>query len=63
MHPGWTFIMIFSTAMLAISFYEGPKLLRKIDSKSTRIYALISIIGIWGALLLLAVEKAGFYFN
>ena len=63
MHPVWTFIMIFSTAMFAISFYEGPKLLRKIESKSTRTYVLISIIGIWGALLLLAVEKAGLYVN
>ncbi len=60
MHPVWTFIMVFSIIMAFISFYEGPKLLKNIEDKKTKAYALIGLISVWGVIALLAIEKAGF---
>lgn len=60
MHPVWTFIMVLSIIMVFISFYEGPKLLKNIESKKSKAYALIGIISVWGVIALLAIEKAGF---
>ena len=60
MHPVWTFVMVFSIIMAFISFYEGPKLLKNIEDKKTKAYALIGLISVWGVIALLANEKAGF---
>lgn len=60
MHPVWTFVMVFSIVMAFLSFSEGPKLLKNIEDKKTKAYALIGLISVWGVIALLAIEKAGF---
>jgi hypothetical protein len=35
-------------------------LLKGIEDKKTKAYALIGLISVWGVIALLAIEKAGF---
>lgn len=60
MHPVWTFIVILSIVMVFVSYLEGSKILKNITDKRTKAYALISMISVWGVILLVALEKSGF---
>ncbi|AUR52106.1 hypothetical protein [Aquella oligotrophica] len=55
----WFGIAMFSVIMFFVSFYEVPRLIRTSLPKRTKIYITITILAIWGFLMIFALAKAG----
>lgn len=55
----WFGVAMLSVVMFFVSFYEIPRLIRTSLPKGTKVYITISVMGIWGFLMLLALAKAG----
>ena len=55
----WFGISMFSVIMFFVSFYEVPRLIRTSLPKRTKIYITITVLAIWGFLMIFALAKAG----
>lgn len=59
-HPLWFLLVIFSTIMVFVSFYERKRVTSNIQKTSTKIYVQCCLIAFWGFLLLVALDKVGY---
>lgn len=59
-HPVWLFVLIFSIVMLFMSIIELPRWSKYVPTKSSKMFILVSVLGCWGCLILIAMARAGF---